>query len=217
MQETPQIAAKWRRFKKTGCQQTRAELIEHYLPCARLAAARMAAQVAPRYRAGRYDDMLSANYEGLIKAVDAFSLTGGASFKTFAYHTMRGAALDWQRQIDPISRKRRKSGDYPRITSLEQLQERDSGDSANSRDHKPREIAAPNDTVRTIHLTDAANVAVSHTTLPKAEALWLHSKGLTNEEIAARQRIAATTVQWRHASGKREILANCNREDFIWD
>ena len=50
------------------------------------------------------DDLISAATIGLIQAVDKFDTTRGLKLKTLAEHRIRGAMLDYLRQVDPLPR-----------------------------------------------------------------------------------------------------------------
>ena len=57
----------------------------------------------------RREDLMAAGIEGLVEAATRFDPTKGASFKTFAYYRVRGAAIDHIRraaQRDPYNRAR---------------------------------------------------------------------------------------------------------------
>ena len=50
------------------------------------------------------DDLIQAATIGLIQAVDKFDAARGLKLKTLAEHRIRGAMLDYLRQIDPLPR-----------------------------------------------------------------------------------------------------------------
>lgn len=54
------------------------------------------------------DDLVQAGAIGLIQAVDRFDGTKGCLLKTLAEHRIRGALLDYLRQIDPLPRNVRR-------------------------------------------------------------------------------------------------------------
>jgi len=54
------------------------------------------------------DDLEGAGLVGLVEALNAYSPTGGASFMTFAYLRVRGAIVDYLRQIDVLSLDKRR-------------------------------------------------------------------------------------------------------------
>ena len=50
------------------------------------------------------DDLISAGTVGLIQAVDRFDASRNLKLKTFAEHRIRGALMDYLRQLDPLPR-----------------------------------------------------------------------------------------------------------------
>jgi len=196
MQETPQIAEKWRRFKQTGCQKARCELIEHYLPLVR-SAARARKVCVPLYV--RFDDLESAAHLGLVQAVDKYDLGRGWSFMTYADRRMRGAMLDWQRAIDPVPRDQgqqyMRSRQMPKFGGL---------------DVKAFDLPDRCDVVRIVHNRTAAESALKYTTKLKGAALWALANG--GPGGAKRQ-----CLEQRRKFGKIEIRAACSADDYIWD
>ena len=53
------------------------------------------------------DDLIQAATIGLIQAVDKFDATRKLKLKTLAEHRIRGAMLDYLRQVDPLPRSLR--------------------------------------------------------------------------------------------------------------
>ena len=86
------MAPLWQRLRESGDAQTRRELIEHYLPYARI--------VAATYYARRmhdeieFSDYLQLACRGLMESVDRYDPALGAQFTTFAARRMHGAILD---------------------------------------------------------------------------------------------------------------------------
>lgn len=68
----------------------------------------LARRVQQRCPALELDDLISAGVIGLINAVDRFDQARGLKLKTFAEHRIRGALLDYLRQIDPVPRRIRR-------------------------------------------------------------------------------------------------------------
>ena len=54
------------------------------------------------------DDLIQAGTVGLIQAVDRYDESRGCLLKTIAEHRIRGALLDYLRQIDPLPRSIRR-------------------------------------------------------------------------------------------------------------
>jgi RNA polymerase sigma factor (sigma-70 family) len=197
MQDTPQIAEKWRRFKKTGCPKTRAELVEHYLPLAAGTARAVMVGASPRVR---FDELEAAAQLGLVQAVDAYRLDRGAGFKTFSWLRMRGAIVDWQRSMAWGPRYAR--DDVPAVQGL---------------DAPAYDVPDSSNPVRSTHLTEAARRSTAYTSRANAEVLWAAARGELGSEIGRRLGLSESCVSSRRHKGAAEIRACCNHEDYVWD
>ncbi len=82
----------------------RDRMIEQYLPLVRHIVARLPITMPASLDK---DDFYSVGVIGLMHAATKFDPTRGASFKTFAYTTIRGAILDEVRKHDAVPRNRR--------------------------------------------------------------------------------------------------------------
>ena len=82
----------------------RDELILSHMPQVELLARRLHGR-CPQVE---LDDLISAGTVGLIQAVDRFDPTRNLKLKTLAEHRVRGALLDYLRQIDPLPRNVRR-------------------------------------------------------------------------------------------------------------
>lgn len=79
---------------------TRDELILSHLPQVEYLARRLHA----RCTQVELDDLIQAGTIGLIQAVDRYDPSRGTLLKTLADHRIRGALIDYLRQIDPLPR-----------------------------------------------------------------------------------------------------------------
>ena len=79
----------------------REQLIVSHLSQVRLLAARLHQRCPHQVE---LEDLISAGTLGLIHAVDRFQPERGYKLKTFADHRIRGAMLDYLRQLDPLPR-----------------------------------------------------------------------------------------------------------------
>jgi|RhiMetdeSRZDD1v2_1073273.scaffolds.fasta_scaffold1089230_1 RNA polymerase sigma factor FliA len=79
----------------------REQAIVDHLPQVRLIAFKIHRRLP---RQVELEDLISAATIGLIQAVDRFRLDHGCKLKTLAEHRIRGAILDYLRQIDPLPR-----------------------------------------------------------------------------------------------------------------
>jgi RNA polymerase sigma factor for flagellar operon FliA len=82
----------------------REDLILAHMPQVELLARRLHRR-CPRLE---LDDLISAGTIGLIQAVDRFDPSRNLKLKTLADHRIRGAMLDYLRQIDPLPRNARR-------------------------------------------------------------------------------------------------------------
>jgi RNA polymerase sigma factor for flagellar operon FliA len=95
------LQAAWRDYKKTGADELRNRLIEHYLYLVRYNAERIGAKLPDEVDV---DDLMSAGIFGLVDALDAFDLTRGVKFETYCAPRIRGAILDELRNMDWVPR-----------------------------------------------------------------------------------------------------------------
>lgn len=82
----------WSDLGSSSDPRARAALIEHYLPFARVVAARVYGLRADA--SASFDDYLQHARVGLIEAIDRFDATRGISFESYAVHRVRGAVLN---------------------------------------------------------------------------------------------------------------------------
>jgi RNA polymerase sigma factor FliA len=82
----------WEAFGHSRDEIARGRIIEHYMPLARIIAARVyGLRASPT---SSFDDYLQFARVGLIEAVDRFELARGVSFATYSGHRIRGAILN---------------------------------------------------------------------------------------------------------------------------
>jgi RNA polymerase sigma factor for flagellar operon FliA len=91
----------WSEYKRTGSEDIRNYLIEHYLDIVRYTAERMHMRLP-----GEVDveDLMSAGLFGLMDAIDAFDLDRGVKFETYCAQRIRGAIFDELRAMDWVPR-----------------------------------------------------------------------------------------------------------------
>jgi RNA polymerase sigma-B factor len=82
--DAPEDALLLRRFASTRDVQLREQLVVRYLPLARYAANHYSRRSEP------FDDLLQVASLGLLKAIDRFDPTNGATFSSYALPTMLG-------------------------------------------------------------------------------------------------------------------------------
>ncbi len=95
------IEETWSEYKKTGSEDLRNFLIEHYLDIVKYTAERMHMRLP-----GEVDveDLMSAGLFGLMDAIDAFDLNRGVKFETYCAQRIRGAIFDELRAMDWVPR-----------------------------------------------------------------------------------------------------------------
>jgi RNA polymerase sigma factor for flagellar operon FliA len=91
----------WPEYKKTGTEELRNQLMEHYLPLVKYNAERIYAKLPDEVD---IDDLMSAGIFGLMDAIDAFDLERGVKFETYCAPRIRGAILDELRSMDWVPR-----------------------------------------------------------------------------------------------------------------
>jgi RNA polymerase sigma factor for flagellar operon FliA len=95
----------WRQWRRHGDERAREQLIESLMGLA-------AAVCQRRARAGLptsvdAEDMLSAAYVGLIRAIERYDPAHGAAIESFVWGRCEGAVLDWMRRESPSTRSQR--------------------------------------------------------------------------------------------------------------
>lgn len=108
----------WDAFGGSNDSRARAALIEHYLPFARIVAARVYGLRADS--SASFDDYLQHARVGLIEAIDRFDVTRGVTFESYAVHRVRGAVLNGigQESESAAQREFRRSVARERVESL---------------------------------------------------------------------------------------------------
>jgi RNA polymerase sigma factor for flagellar operon FliA len=91
----------WRRFKDTGDQETRNQLVEIYMPLVKYTAERLKGKLP---QCVDIQEMISAGMLGLIHAVDKFDPDRGIQFETYCSMRIRGSILDDLRASDWVPR-----------------------------------------------------------------------------------------------------------------
>jgi RNA polymerase sigma factor for flagellar operon FliA len=110
----------WERYKATGHQSVRDQLLLRYTPLVKYVAGRVAAGFPDSVEQA---DLESYGTFGLIDAIDKFEPERGYKFKTYAINRIRGAILDELRTVDPVPRSVR-----AKARAIDQAQSRLEGD-----------------------------------------------------------------------------------------
>ena len=79
-------------------------IVQEFLPGIRIHAARLKLRLPPHVET---DDLVSSGIVGLLDALDRFDSSRGIKFKTYAEFRIRGAMLDYLREMDWFPRSAR--------------------------------------------------------------------------------------------------------------
>jgi len=96
-------SALWERYRSAADLEARALLAQQYIPLVYS----VARQLAARLTTVGLDELVSAGNLGLLRALEAFDLSRGLAFTTYAVPRIRGAILDDLRQRDWMPRSAR--------------------------------------------------------------------------------------------------------------
>lgn len=100
----------WERFKDAKGRRIaeRNALIQAYLPFVNSCAVKLSRKMPAAIRSAvSSDDLVSAAIPGLMRSIDLFEPQRGFQFLTFAAPRIRGAMLDYLRELDPLARSHR--------------------------------------------------------------------------------------------------------------
>ncbi|MEA2650994.1 MAG: polymerase sigma factor FliA [Chloroflexota bacterium] len=95
------LAETWRRYKRSGDQAARNQLILAYSPIVKYAAGRIASRMPAHVELA---DLVSYGLGGLIEAVERFEPARGIKFESYAGTRIRGAIFDELRSLDWVPR-----------------------------------------------------------------------------------------------------------------
>lgn len=91
----------WERFKESGSQEAREQLIVHYAPLVKYVASRVATGLPANVEQA---DLVSYGIFGLIDALEKFDRSREIKFETYAIPRIRGAIIDELRSLDWVPR-----------------------------------------------------------------------------------------------------------------
>ncbi|MGH7389305.1 MAG: sigma-70 family RNA polymerase sigma factor [Candidatus Rokuibacteriota bacterium] len=113
------VEAAWREYRATRSTDARETLVQRYLHLVRYMAGRVSRTLPPSVD---FDDLVSSGLVGFLGALDSFDPDHGTDFSVYALTRIRGAMVDFVREIDPIGRvTRRKLREVERtLVQLEQ-------------------------------------------------------------------------------------------------
>jgi RNA polymerase sigma factor for flagellar operon FliA len=117
---TTMTDALWQRYRATGDPQARTQLLDRYLGLVHHVARQIAARISDVVEV---DDLVSAGTLGMVQALEAFDLSRGLAFSTYAMRRIRGSILDELRSRDWVPRSVRSKG-RQMATAVAQLEGR---------------------------------------------------------------------------------------------
>jgi RNA polymerase sigma factor for flagellar operon FliA len=123
--------ALWARYRSSGDETARTQLLDRYLGLVH----HVAREVGARTPAVEVEELVSAGTIGLVRALDSFDLSRGLAFSTYAVRRIRGAILDDLRSRDWTPRSVR-AKTRKLIAMVAELQAK------LGREPEPRELAA---------------------------------------------------------------------------
>lgn len=113
------VEAAWQAYRASRSPEARDTLVQRYIHLVRYMAGRLSRTLPPTVE---FDDLVSAGVVGFLGALDSFDPAHGTDFSVYALTRIRGAMVDFVREIDPIGRvTRRKLREVERtLAELEQ-------------------------------------------------------------------------------------------------
>src|SRR6266571_4856279 len=99
------VEAAWKEYRATGSPEARETLMQRYIHLVRYMAGRLGRTLPPSVE---FDDLVSTGVVGFLGALDTFDPRHGTDFSVYALTRIRGAMVDFVREIDPIGRVTRR-------------------------------------------------------------------------------------------------------------
>lgn len=106
------VAAAWTAWQSTRSPAARDVLVQRYVHLVRYMAGRLSRALP---RTVEIEDLVSAGAVGFIGALDTFDPSHGVDFSVYALTRIRGAMVDFVREMDPVGRVTRR-----RLRAVEQ-------------------------------------------------------------------------------------------------
>lgn len=121
------VEAAWREYRATHSATARDVLVQRYVHLVRYMAGRLSRTLPPTIE---IEDLVSTGVIGFLAALDGYDPTQGTEFSAYALTRIRGAMVDFIRELDPLGRvTRRRLREMERtLTALEQELAREPSD-----------------------------------------------------------------------------------------
>jgi RNA polymerase sigma factor FliA len=100
-----EVDAAWVAYRTEPSDGAKDVIVERYIHLVRYMARRLARSLPPSVDT---DDLVGAGLEGFLGAVDRFDPEQGTDFSAYALTRIRGAMVDFVREIDPVGRTTRR-------------------------------------------------------------------------------------------------------------
>jgi RNA polymerase sigma factor for flagellar operon FliA len=109
------VETAWLEYRATRSPEARDVLVQRYIHLVRYMAGRVSRTLPPTVE---FEDLVSAGVMGFLSALDGFDPSHGIDFSVYALTRIRGAMVDFVREIDPVGRvTRRKLREAERMLS----------------------------------------------------------------------------------------------------
>ncbi len=99
------VDAAWQTYRETLSDDARDVIVDRYIHLVRYMARRLARTLPASVE---IDDLIGAGIEGFLGAVERFDPAQGTDFSVYALTRIRGAMVDFVREIDPVGRVTRR-------------------------------------------------------------------------------------------------------------
>src|SRR6266545_4719765 len=99
------VDAAWQTYRETLSDDARDVIVDRYIHLVRYMARRLARTLLASVE---IDDLIGAGIEGFLGAVERFDPAQGTDFSVYALTRIRGAMVDFVREIDPVGRVTRR-------------------------------------------------------------------------------------------------------------
>lgn len=103
--EALDVQATWQRYRATRDPELREALVARYIHLVRYMASRLAGALPAKVET---EDIISAGVVGFLGAIESFDPDRGTDFGVYALTRIRGAIVDFIRELDPIGRVTRR-------------------------------------------------------------------------------------------------------------
>ena len=197
----------WRRYKSSGSERAREQLVVAYSPLVKYVAGRMSSGLPAHVEES---DLISYGLIGLINAIERFDLEREIKFETYAITRIKGAIIDELRALDWVPRS---------VRARAREIERAHGKLEHRLHRTPTDEEMANELQMSVEEFQEALVKISNSTVVALDELWaVSSPSVLYRRQSSRSSIALTLVSTgssslRYARGCARAYAVLNRAD----